>query len=915
MSEIELTGKIEIGTSEEQAYARTNSRIDNIIAHNNDTEGNSELVDIRTGVDGTVYASAGTAVREQLEKVIYRQNHSFNTLTTTWQNGKSLNLENEVVQANRCISDYIDISSKLLEVNVPDDQSVKYSMVFFDANQQYVREIPYSTTSSTYDGRYDGSYCKYCRIRIGMNDDSVPSYYSDLTNAVVLKWADSSVQEYRGNIAALGYISFAQCTQNGYYAFSHDDLSVISDKGIITAGGILKVENNAASNQRFQTVVDANGVQYFRYGSNPFVKISDMSVCQQYRGNIQTLGYSTIRSCNQMGYYNCPTAYISNLTDKPSDLTSGFIVEVNPNAASEVVYQTITDNNGDQWFRYNDRPFEKRNSEGNTELVDIRTGVDGTVYASAGAAVREQLSEINDKQNAAFNSIPISSKYGKSLNLAAEVDQANRCISDYIEISGRNLEITVPDDGSVKYSFVFFDSEKQYIREIGYSNVSGVYSSHSVGNYSGVDYSKYCRMRIGMNDDSVPVVYPQLTNSVIVRWADQDVMKYRGNIIAEGYTSFSQCTKNGYYNFTQTDLSTISDAGGFNKGGILTVERNAAAGLVFQTILLTDGTRYFRYGSNNFIKYIDPTTLQYRGSIQSLEYTTIKSCTQSGYYNCPQSYLNNLTDKPADLSTGFIVEVLPNAAGGVTYQTITDNNGEQWFRYGENPFVRRNSDGYSKPVWYAIGDSITQGFYSYMNGDVPAISTTTNCWAKIAADKAELSLTNYGVGGSGFVHAATVGDRLNARDHVDTIDFSGADMVTIAFGINDWKGSDTFGTFDDDITTGGTVYSNMRYVIEKILTDNPECKIFIITPINASKYGNQSGNWSLTHVINGKTLEDMYQLEKTVAEYYGIELIDMTHNSVFNRINCPSLMVDGVHPTLKGHQLMGAEMAKKINFV
>ena len=582
---VELTGSITNATSEEAAYAKTNARIDNIIAHNNDTEGNSELVDIRTGTDGTVYASAGAAVRKQLEKVIYRQNHSFNMLTTTWKNGKSLNHENEVVQANRCISDYIDISSKLLEVNVPDNQSVKYSMVFFDDNQQCVREIPYSTTSGTYDGRYDGSYCKYCRIRIGMNDDSVPSYYSDLTNAVVLKWADSSVQEYRGNIAALGYISFAQCTQNGYYAFSHDDLSVISDKGIITAGGILKVENNAASNQRFQTVVDTNGVQYFRYGSNPFVKISDMSVCQQYRGNIQTLGYSTIRACNQMGYYNCPTGYVANLTDAPSDLSSGFIVEVYPYASSGVIYQTITDNNGDQWFRYGDRPF-----------------------------------------------------------------------------------------------------------------------------------------------------------------------------------------------------------------------------------------------------------------------------------------------------------------------------------------VRRNSNGYAKPVWYAIGDSITQGFYSYMNGGTPAISTTTNCWAKIVADKAGFSLTNYGVGGSGFVHNATVGDHLNARDHIDTIDFSSADIVTIAYGINDWKGSDTFGSFNDDITTGGTVYSNMRYVIEKILTDNPECKVFIITPINASKYGNQSGNWSLSHTINGKTLEDMFQLEKTVADYYGIELIDMTHQSTFNRLNCPVLMVDGVHPTLKGHQLMGAELAQKINF-
>ena len=757
-----ISGEITVATSEEAAYARTNLRIDNIIAHNNDTEGNSELVDIRTGTDGTVYASAGAAARKQLEKVIYRQNHSFNMLTTTWQNGKSLNHENEVVQANRCISDYIDISSKLLEVNVPDDQSVKYSMVFFDANQQCVREIPYSTTSGTYDGRYDGSYCKYCRIRIGMNDDSVPSYYSDLTNAVVLKWADSSVQEYRGNIAALGYISFAQCTQNGYYAFSQDDLSVISDKGIITAGGILKVENNAASNQRFQTVVDNNGVQYFRYGSNPFVKISDMSVCQQYRGNIQTLGYSTIRDCNQMGYYNCPTGYVANLTDAPSDLSSGFIVEVYQYASGGATYQTITDNNGDQWFRYNSEPFVKK-----------------------------------------------------------------------------------------------------------------------------------------ISDMSV-------------------CQQYRGNIQTLGYSTIRACNQMGYYNCPTAYVANLTDApGDLSSGFIVEVYPYASSGVIYQTITDNNGDQWFRYNSEPFVKKISDMSVcqQYRGNIQTLGYSTIRACNQIGYYNCPTAYVTNLTDAPSDLLSGFIVEVYPYGGGGVTYQTITDNNGDQWFRYSDRPFVRRNSNGYAKPVWYAIGDSITQGFYSYMNGDTPAISTTTSCWAKIAADKAGLSLTNYGVGGSGFVHAATVGDRLNARDHVGTIDFSGADMVTIAFGINDWKGSDTFGTFDDDITTGGTVYSNMRYVIEKILTDNPECKIFIITPINASKYGNQSGNWSLTHLINEKTLEDMYQLEKTVAEYYGIELIDMTHNSVFNRINCPSLMVDGVHPTLKGHQLMGAEMAKKIHFV
>lgn len=40
------------------------ARIDNIIAHNNDTNGNTELVDMRTRADGTVHAAAGNALRD-----------------------------------------------------------------------------------------------------------------------------------------------------------------------------------------------------------------------------------------------------------------------------------------------------------------------------------------------------------------------------------------------------------------------------------------------------------------------------------------------------------------------------------------------------------------------------------------------------------------------------------------------------------------------------------------------------------------------------------------------------------------------------------------------------------------------------------------------------------------------------------
>ncbi|HBI92661.1 MAG TPA: hypothetical protein DDY58_09620, partial [Terrisporobacter glycolicus] len=66
-------------------------RLDNIIANSNSTEGNSELVDIRIGADGTVYDCAGKAVREQ-----FSNNNSKiqqNTSKNTEQDSRLINIE------------------------------------------------------------------------------------------------------------------------------------------------------------------------------------------------------------------------------------------------------------------------------------------------------------------------------------------------------------------------------------------------------------------------------------------------------------------------------------------------------------------------------------------------------------------------------------------------------------------------------------------------------------------------------------------------------------------------------------------------------------------------------------------------------------------------------------------------------
>lgn len=57
-----------------------------------------------------------------------------------------------------------------------------------------------------------------------------------------------------------------------------------------------------------------------------------------------------------------------------------------------------------------------------------------------------------------------------------------------------------------------------------------------------------------------------------------------------------------------------------------------------------------------------------------------------------------------------------------------------------------------------------------------------------------------------------------------------------------------------------------------------------------------------------------YQLQKTVCEFHGIELIDMTHSSIINRENIKTMLPDYVHPTVECHAVMARELTRKINF-
>lgn len=217
--------------------------------------------------------------------------------------------------------------------------------------------------------------------------------------------------------------------------------------------------------------------------------------------------------------------------------------------------------------------------------------------------------------------------------------------------------------------------------------------------------------------------------------------------------------------------------------------------------------------------------------------------------------------------------------------------------------------------WCAMGDSITQGTYS---DDQGAHLSPEITWAAITAELACYDLTNKGIGGTGWVKKGSQGDKKNAREQVGDIDFSAYDLVTLSFGLNDWKGGVSWGTMDDSPDLGGTVYSNMKYVLQKIITDNPYAKVVVITPFNCrqgkGELATEVTNYAIGYDYDGHTLQDMYDLEVEVCEYYGIQYIDMTHTSIINRLNAVSATPDAVHPSLDAHRCIAYQTANSLMY-
>lgn len=234
--------------------------------------------------------------------------------------------------------------------------------------------------------------------------------------------------------------------------------------------------------------------------------------------------------------------------------------------------------------------------------------------------------------------------------------------------------------------------------------------------------------------------------------------------------------------------------------------------------------------------------------------------------------------------------------------------------------------------WVQFGDSITAGYYSFFDPNTGTADSRASgqnvVYPWLVHNRNGWGYTNMGVGGMGWIETSIVGNYNSvAWNQVKKItNWSGINLVTFAYGVNDYKAdADVLGALSDAYTysegmTPTTVVNSMRYCFDYVMSKKPGIKIIVITPFNCRGYqynfGSAATCWArgYTHPHGGHTLDEVAATMKAVCAEYGVECLDMTTDSCINKGNIVQMLPDGVHPSIECHELLSREIAKKLSF-
>lgn len=291
----------------------------------------------------------------------------------------------------------------------------------------------------------------------------------------------------------------------------------------------------------------------------------------------------------------------------------------------------------------------------------------------------------------------------------------------------------------------------------------------------------------------------------------------------------------------------------------------------------------------------------YRGSIASMyptgDITLATMANKYGFYLSGDLRNRTITDLP-DIAYGVKLFVLINFPS-VSLLVLLDGSGIIVCKVGNN---WQGLYGQPGGTWVRLGDSLTLGTISA--GGVSGVNREAGYQYLANKKFFHKKDINLGVGGMGFVHA------INNKTACDVVDDIGTtyngEYITVAYGLNDYIYASPLGT-ENSTANDGTVYGNIRYVLETLMTNNPKSSITVITPMNAIDTGTAETDYDLgTPNRVGVTLEDIFQAIKYWCDKYHAFMVDLTHNSIFGTMALPTILNDSVHPIAEAQVKMAS---------
>ena len=549
---------------------------------------------------------------------------------------------------------------------------------------------------------------------------------------------------------------------------------------------------------------------------------------------------------------------------------------------------------------------------GDAELIGIRTGADGRTYSTAGDAVRTQILDITKL----FDKKEISNFYQGGYNVATgnAIDATNRIRSTTIDHSITSKIYMISAVSGCDIMVFVYDLDGTYI---GTLKSDGTYATNAQWATSRIigGLNKDIRVVIRNQDDS-NITPDEFENAIFTGLIKPDP-KCENDI----YCLADSISNGGkFVYFDSVNVNTSLTPGAIGPDG------NNAGSSYNGNSLRTREYVAVNPNCSHVHVYCDLATL--------VDYNPYV------YVYFYDSDLVFISRYGGSKMFDFNAEI-PSTASyfRVTFTQVRRDNNDNFVKALIAQGILKNDVGSPLNKWYVLGDSISAGYFSMTEAQASADGYT------LVYKPSDYGYPVYGVGsaylpdlshnywgyankwfmhrdlqpnaypGQGFLRKASNSE--NAIDVISSINFSDAGLITVAWGFNDWHYNLTRGNhdlIDPDVKYPGAGYDTTQittinqaiwFVLGELIRKAPQATIVVQTPMNGWLYGGDfDSNWGMGYELsNSGTLSEIVSDIKYWANYYGLQVLDMSNNnSTINRLNIKESLVDGSHPSDDAHK-------------